>query len=727
MTLLRMIRLAMSSLLFLSNFALAQGVFTIYSQNFDALSSLPAGWTADAGTGKWSVSTSSSSNGYSGASGANNIAVTNNAALATLSLTLDASISTVGHTSITVIWGARRTSTFTETVDFSWSTDGSTWNPATYTEVASTSTWAIINSGAGITLPSGAEGATNVRFKWTITQLSNTGNYRIDDFVVKGTRLLRDGDGTATVFNAFGSGALNNTVIFPRNASGQSTVFSVTGSDAGTLTKISFAVPYQWGWTGSASDVSTVGDGASLTNKNVSGSGTSGSPYIITFDGSITNTAIAKVTVSNLTTPNVTALSDDGNYPFTISTALSSGTLTPIVNLPRAYVIIPLANVRNQSGGIPVLNNEVVASEGVATVASGVYSGTNLQSYFQDATAGVNLYCSRAGATVTEGKDYIVKGTVTQFNGNTELEAASVSDIIDNGVSVMPDYVVVTATTLNADPEAYEGKYVCVQNLSKNTGTWPTSTNAALVVSDGATISLWLDADTDMKSNPEPSWPRDIKGIFYQTSSAPAYVLCPRYYAQDIAPSATLPVELCTFYGDSRGLTTSLKWSTATETNNFGFDIERKTVNGEWAKVGFVEGHGTSSSLHNYSYTDNVDQAGTYSYRIKQIDKDGNFKHSSAMQVEVGSVAKVLTLGDNYPNPFNPSTSIEFSVPKDGHATLKVYNVLGQEVATLFDGNAVAGNLLKATFDASRVASGVYFSRLESNGQALVKRMLLMK
>jgi hypothetical protein len=196
-------------------------------------------------------------------------------------------------------------------------------------------------------------------------------------------------------------------------------------------------------------------------------------------------------------------------------------------------------------------------------------------------------------------------------------------------------------------------------------------------------------------------------------------------------PTSSLPVEMVSFAATANRLTAELKWSTATEVNNFGFDIERRLINQSqvtnWTKVGFVPGAGTSSSLHNYSYVDNDVQAGLYEYRLKQIDRDGSFKYSKSMQVEVGMAPRVLSLGSNYPNPFNPSTTIEFSVPSDGRATLKVYNVLGQEVATLFDGVAVAGNLNKATFDASRLSSGVYFSRLESGGHALVKRMLLMK
>ncbi len=100
---------------------------------------------------------------------------------------------------------------------------------------------------------------------------------------------------------------------------------------------------------------------------------------------------------------------------------------------------------------------------------------------------------------------------------------------------------------------------------------------------------------------------------------------------------------------------------------------------------------------------------------------------TTVKQVEVASAPRTLFLGSNYPNPFNPSTNIEFSVPTDGRAVLKVYNILGQEVVTLFDGEATAGRIMKTTFDASRLSSGVYFSRLEMAGQALVKRMVFLK
>jgi hypothetical protein len=115
-----------------------------------------------------------------------------------------------------------------------------------------------------------------------------------------------------------------------------------------------------------------------------------------------------------------------------------------------------------------------------------------------------------------------------------------------------------------------------------------------------------------------------------------------------------------------------------------------------------------------------------YVYRIKQIDNDGAFKYSASTEVDAG-VAKGFELLSNYPNPFNPSTNLRFSVPQDGHATLKVYNTLGQEVVTLFDGTAIAGHYIPAIFDGSRYASGVYFSRLQYNGKSLVQRMIMTK
>jgi hypothetical protein len=196
--------------------------------------------------------------------------------------------------------------------------------------------------------------------------------------------------------------------------------------------------------------------------------------------------------------------------------------------------------------------------------------------------------------------------------------------------------------------------------------------------------------------------------------------------------STVLPVELTSFTASASHLTTQLNWKTATEINNYGFDVERRTVSNQpsavssWAKIGFVNGNGTSNVQHSYSFSDNVSESGTYAYRLKQYDNNGSFKYSQSTQVTI-EIPKVFTLNQNYPNPFNPTTNIDFSVAANGKAVLKVYNILGQEVAELYNGEAQAGKIIQTHFDASRLASGIYFSRLEADSKSLVKRMMFVK
>jgi hypothetical protein len=143
--------------------------------------------------------------------------------------------------------------------------------------------------------------------------------------------------------------------------------------------------------------------------------------------------------------------------------------------------------------------------------------------------------------------------------------------------------------------------------------------------------------------------------------------------------------------------------------------------------VGFVQGAGTSSSPRDYSFVDKPDQPGRYAYRIKQIDHSGTFAYTSTLEVVIGLAPLEFTLSQNYPNPFNPTTTIEFTLPADGHVVLKVYDLTGGEVATLVDQEMAGGVYQRVTFDASRLASGIYFARLQAGGMQLLKKMVLVK
>ena len=192
-----------------------------------------------------------------------------------------------------------------------------------------------------------------------------------------------------------------------------------------------------------------------------------------------------------------------------------------------------------------------------------------------------------------------------------------------------------------------------------------------------------------------------------------------------------LPIELIYFTVAFQNNFVILNWESATEVNNYGFEIERTITNSKlqitnWENVGFVEGHGNSNSAKQYSYVDNSVRAGqSYSYRLKQIDFDGQFEYSSVVNVEVG-VPMEFSLAQNYPNPFNPSTIIDYSVPSNEFVTIKVFDVLGNTVSTLVNENKEAGKY-NVTFDASNLTSGIYFYSINAGGFTQVKKMMLVK
>ncbi len=224
-----------------------------------------------------------------------------------------------------------------------------------------------------------------------------------------------------------------------------------------------------------------------------------------------------------------------------------------------------------------------------------------------------------------------------------------------------------------------------------------------------------------------------IANIFSKSNAGPGFSYAANWTPSQISVNMTLlPVELTTFTATSDRLTAMLEWATATEKANYGFDVERSAQQDSkkesvWMKVDFVQGSGTSNAPHRYSFEDTKLTPGKYSYRLKQIDQSGSFKYSQSVDVEVGTAPRKFTLSENYPNPFNPTTNIEFTVRDNGPATLKVYNIAGQVVAELFNGQAEAGKIYLETFNASRFASGIYFTVLQMGSQRLIHKMSLLK
>jgi hypothetical protein len=181
-----------------------------------------------------------------------------------------------------------------------------------------------------------------------------------------------------------------------------------------------------------------------------------------------------------------------------------------------------------------------------------------------------------------------------------------------------------------------------------------------------------------------------------------------------------LPVELTSFTAAVSDDVVILNWKTATEVNNYGFEVESSNDKLSWSKIGFISGHGNSNSPNSYIFTA-VDVAKYY--RLKQLDVDGGFEYSEIVEVGINLVYQLL---QNYPNPFNPRTTISFTLAKEGMTKLSVFNILGKEVKILLNEHMQAGSY-STPFNGSNLSSGIYFYKLQCNNQIKLKKMLLVK
>ena len=194
-----------------------------------------------------------------------------------------------------------------------------------------------------------------------------------------------------------------------------------------------------------------------------------------------------------------------------------------------------------------------------------------------------------------------------------------------------------------------------------------------------------------------------------------------------------LPVELSSFTSETDLNNITLNWTTSSEENNAGYDIEKTMFNVQssmfnenWLKAGFVNGNGNTNNMSNYTFTDKNLQTGKYKYRLKQTDFNGNFKYYELSNEVTIGVPDKFYLSQNYPNPFNPVANLEFGISELGFVSLKVYDSQGKEVVTLINENKEPG-YYNIQFEGSKLSSGVYYYRLESKGFSQTKRMMLLK
>ncbi len=266
-----------------------------------------------------------------------------------------------------------------------------------------------------------------------------------------------------------------------------------------------------------------------------------------------------------------------------------------------------------------------------------------------------------------------------------------------------------------------------ISNIARTTSELHyNKTDNAYMVDDHTILLMHLDDEGDP--------PTYLSGTGYNGTKGDDGITAIDYIdATEESDFLPFPVELTSFTTNVSGSNIQLNWQTATEINNYGFEIQRATENYDWQKIGFVEGAGNSNSPEEYSFSDKLVKSGKYYYRLKQIDLNGSYKYSNTVEVIIGAPEK-FELSQNYPNPFNPTTNITYVIARS-EATrqshelsvkLTVYDILGRKVATLVNKKQAPGNY-SVQFDASKLSSGIYFYTLRAGEFTDTKKMILMK
>gem|GEM_PF-1700174 len=425
----------------------------------------------------------------------------------------------------------------------------------------------------------------------------------------------------------------------------------------------------------------------------------------------------------------------------------------------------PIADVKVDANGdfVPDRLGEEVTVQGVVTSPS--YSPSSLLVTIQDETAAIMIYQSGNDSIRYEiGTILQVTGEVSQYKGLTELKVTDPAKINALGLGTVPAPIEVDLATLNEKGEEYEGMFIKINGVGKEGDTaWPDSGHSAKIyLTDGwQSFPMYLDRDTHlMDNNPEPTWPVNVMGIVGQwtSSSTPdnGYQIWPRFYSDfeqnvDVAPNPHF--YFTTFFHDSvEGKTVyvtdpahdyTLQWHSAVDLNGdqllyqvVVFDATGKeqdymsTVPTDTFYaftgqdlVGWLAGADSGAVMVTVRTTSNKPSEGI----VASVDTLHFSIVDKTTGVEERLIPKKFFVDQNYPNPFNPTTVIRFGLPKDMTVDLRVYNILGQQVATLISGQHMKAGVYEKYFNASNLASGTYIYRLQAGNKAVTKKMMLVK
>ena len=405
-----------------------------------------------------------------------------------------------------------------------------------------------------------------------------------------------------------------------------------------------------------------------------------------------------------------------------------------------------LVGIENQGTGTSTVYNNMITL-GLKSTGAPITSALAIRGIDDFTTANTNNYYYNSIYITGSGVAAGITNTFAMFSSNTQsrefINNIFVNDRSNAVGGGVPHYAISVAGGPNPPgltsnynnlyapgTDGYVGLFNSTNQLTL--ADWQTAT-----AQDGNSSSVTIDfvypangnLDLNVLSNGDENLiATPLPGITTDIHKSPRDATYPTMGAYEAQPP--LPVELASFTANINRTDVSLNWTTSSELNNSGFDIERSDFTGQtsnaWTKVGNVQGNGTSSTGSNYSYIDRNLASGNYNYRLKQIDFNGNFEYFNlSNEVNVG-VPSNYSLSQNYPNPFNPTTNLEFGISELGFVSLKVFDVSGKEVMTLVNEQKTPG-YYKINFNGANLSSGIYFYTIKAGDFTSTKRMILLK
>jgi len=506
----------------------------------------------------------------------------------------------------------------------------------------------------------------------------------------------------------------------------------------------------------------TLGNGATIVRQDgtLSAVPTFGANVNVIYIGTNATNSSVEIPAAASVLRNLT-IDNTGGVTLTAATTvndtifLTSGVFSPLGNLTMADPItINRATGTFDNGQVFPANVNVVYSgtTAVNTDFELPATATELQNLTVNNPGGVTLF---SPITVNDLLS-IIKGDL-DLNGNiiTMGSAAFMTETDSNTVKGSTGYIV-AVRDLNAPSSENVAGMGAVITSAVNMGSTEIRRGHTIQTDDTTqSIERYYDITPTVNSNLNATFifkydPTELNGsnpdnlvLFRSTDAGVNWVNAggfsnpslnevtlnfldafSRWTAGDSITS--LPVELASFVSTVNQRDVTLNWSTASETNNSGFDVERSSANGSWSKIVNVSGNGTSNTPNSYSFTDKNLASGNYSYRLKQIDFNGNFEYFNLSNEVVIGVPEKFELSQNYPNPFNPSTKINYNLPDDGMVSIKIFDMSGKEVMSLVNEVKTAG-YYSVSFNGSNLSSGNYFYRINAGEFSATKKMMLVK